>query len=276
MTAELRIPVLCYHSQIVTGADYADNGHMALASDLEMITDAGKRIVPLHWLGEWLDGQRDTNSLKDAVAISFDDGLLSDYQTVSHPEHGDLPGFLPLLEDFHNGPRGHQQPDLHATSFVIVSPQAQDDLDQRCHGNIGWQGCAAWAAADSHPLLAVENHSWDHNHETCSEAPGNRQGNFLAIDSFRLCQQEVRRASEELTRVLGRRPRLFAYPYGEYSDYLSREYLPRYGAELGLIAAFTTAGDYVRQSHNRWLLPRFVHGWHWRSPQVLADLLSAA
>ncbi len=43
----MRNIVLTYHSHHVVGADYARNDHVAMAIDLEIIGDAGFRIVSL-------------------------------------------------------------------------------------------------------------------------------------------------------------------------------------------------------------------------------------
>ena len=42
----MRVPVLAYHSNNISGNDYASNDHVALAEDLRMIQRSGLRIVP--------------------------------------------------------------------------------------------------------------------------------------------------------------------------------------------------------------------------------------
>lgn len=272
----MRIPVLCYHSQIISANNYCGNGHIALQQDLTQLTESGWRVVPLSWVVEWQRGERDDADLKQAVAISFDDGMLSDFSTVEHPEFGTLQGFLPILEAFQQSSLGNKQPQLHATAFVIVSDQARRDIDQACHGAIGWDKNKIWHDVKSHPLLSLENHSWDHNHETCNESAAYPQGTFSSVHNFDLCEHEVRRAAEHLRSQFGIQSRIFAYPYGQASHYISDQYLPQHSNSLGIEAAFTTAGEYVDQQQSPWLLPRFVHGYHWRSPADLAQLLSAS
>ena len=272
----MRIPVLCYHSQIISANDYRGNGHIALARDLQSITEQQWRIVPLSWVVEWQRGERDDADLKQALAISFDDGMLSDYQCVQHPEFGPLAGFLPILEAFHNGSTGHRQPHLHATSFVITSDRARRDIDRACNQGVGWDSNQVWQQLKQHPLISLENHSWDHNHETCNDSAAYPQGNFISVHNFDLCEHEVRQASLHLKTQHQISTRLFAYPYGQASHYISDEYLPQYGPNMGLKAAFTTAGEYVDQQQSPWLLPRFVHGYHWHSPHDLEQLLAQA
>ena len=43
----MRVPILTYHSNNISGNDYASNDHVALAADLRLIHDRGLRIVPL-------------------------------------------------------------------------------------------------------------------------------------------------------------------------------------------------------------------------------------
>lgn len=270
----MRIPVLCYHSQIVSADNYQHNGHRALAADLVQLTDLGWRVISLDQLLDW--HQNLAQLPERCVALSFDDGMASDFGPVEHPQFGTLPGFLPILEEFHNGPLGAQQPDLHASSFVIVSAQARRDIDQHCHDAIGWDHSPRWDNVRQHPLFSLENHSWDHNHEACNEAPGYPKGTFRSIHNRDLCAHEIDRASAWLRAFKGQPPHFFAYPYGEYSAYLSEDYLPKQGPALGLRAAFTTGGRCVSRDDSPWTLPRFVHGWHWKSPQQLAALLDAA
>jgi hypothetical protein len=66
---------------------------------------------------------------------------------------------------------------------------------------------------------------------------------------------------------------LFAYPYGETNDYLVRDYLPNRIAEHRLRAAFGTDPEPVTRESERWNLPRYVCGHHWRSADALAALL---
>jgi len=271
----MRIPVLCYHSQIITGNDYRHNGHRALAHDLDCIQSLGLRVVPLTWVAEWQRGERNDADLHQAVAISFDDGMSSDFRAVQHPEYGELAGFLPILEAFQDR-HAQQQEQLHATAFVIASDRARRDIDQACHDAIGWDDNSDWEQAAKHPLLSLENHSWDHNHETCNESPGYPQGNFHSIHNFDLCEFEIRRSSEYLKQRYAVSARLFAYPYGHTNPYLSEEYLPQHGPQMGLEAAFTTAGSYVERGQSRWLLPRFVHGFHWRDETEFAQLLQGS
>ena len=73
--------------------------------------------------------------------------------------------------------------------------------------------------------------------------------------------------------LTGRKPTLFAYPYGESSDYLRGDYLPNFEAQHELLAAFGTYQGRVTLDSSRWNLPRYVHRWHWKTPEQLRILL---
>lgn len=68
----------------------------------------------------------------------------------------------------------------------------------------------------------------------------------------------------------------FAYPYGETSDYLIHEYLPAQTANPFVLAAFGTQGGVMTEASNRWHLPRYVCGFHWKTPEAFAEVLRDA
>ena len=125
-------------------------------------------------------------------------------------------------------------------------------------------------------MIAIESHSWDHNHHTLARSAQReqRKGSFKPIDSHADADAEIRQASDWLdVHCPTRRTSLFAYPYGESNDYLVREYLPHYMHEHRLRAAFAVDAQPIEAGSNRWLLPRYVCGQHWDSPAALERLL---
>ena len=70
--------------------------------------------------------------------------------------------------------------------------------------------------------------------------------------------------------------RLFAYPYGETTEYLIEEYFPNYMPQHRMLAAFTTGGEYATRASNQWNIPRFMCGLHWKSPEGLEKILREA
>lgn len=267
----LRVPVLTYHAINIHGNDYATNDHVALASDLATIARLGYRIVPLHRVVDALDDPQ--LDLEDAVAISFDDGSWFDWHDLDHPACGPQRSFANILRDH----RARTGTFVHATSFVIASPAARAILDRTCMVGRGWWGDDWWPEAVREGLVAIESHSWDHNHDTLPETAQREQakGTFRTIDTHGDADAEIRAAADFIdAHCAPHRSTLFAYPYGESNDYLVEEYLPRSAHEHRVRAAFSTEAAPVTSDSNRWCLPRYVCGRDWRDPAELDSLLS--
>ncbi|MGE5089060.1 MAG: polysaccharide deacetylase family protein [Candidatus Levyibacteriota bacterium] len=273
----MRIPVLTYHSMAVNGNEYHDNDHVALGEDLRILTRLGYRIVSLDEVVTWRESpaRAPTNDRK-LVAISFDDGPDFDYHDLPHPTFGMQRSMLNLLHDFRDEAGTGAQPGLHATSFVIVSPEARRILDSTCMVGRDWWRDSWWEPAIRSGLLGIANHSWDHNHPTLA-APtsgGRGTGTFTTIDHFDAAEDQIARASRFLhARAENPAASLFAYPYGQANDYLIREYLPRHGERIGIRAAFACAPTPVTEASDPWNLPRYVNGSDWRSPGDFITML---
>lgn len=267
----MAIPILTYHAANVLGNDYANNDHVALADDLQLLQRLGLRIIGLDELVAWQRGGQAPGK-HACVALSFDDGTDFDFHDLPHPDFGMQRSFANILRD-------HQQQSrlpVSASAFVIASPEARRLLDQRGLIGKGWWNDDWWLPAQREGLLSIECHSWDHLHPDLDEVTqrDNRKGDFSYVDCFDDCEGQLRQAADYLaTRMEGRRPRYFAYPWGQSSDYLAEVYLPKFRSAHGFEAAFTTEPEAVTRAHSRWRLPRFVCGRDWRSPQQLADLL---
>ena len=268
----MRVPILTYHSNNVSGNDYANNDHVALASDLRAIARTGLRIVPLHRVVAALLGEIDASEVDDAVAITFDDGSWFDWHDIQHPTLGMQQGFAGILRAFAR----ETGASVHATSFVIVSPEARAMLDVTCLAGLGWWGDAWWPLAQHEGVISIESHSWDHNHDTLpiTAQREQRKGTFTAIDSYADADAQIRQAADWLDAYLApHRTTLFAYPYGESNAYLREEYLPRFAHEHRLRAAFGTTPSPVTRLSKRWNLPRYVCGKDWNSPLQLQRIL---
>ena len=267
----MRVPVLTYHSNNIHGNDYANNDHVALAQDLGTIARLGWRIVPLSKVVEGLDDPQ--LDLDDAVAITFDDGSWFDWHDLEHPSCGPQRSLANLLRDH----RARTGAFVHATSFVIASPAARVVLDRTCMVGRGWWTDEWWAAAAREGLVAIESHSYDHNHETLPETVqrDRRTGTFRTIDAWGDADAEIRAAADLIDRLCApHRTTLFAYPYGETNDYLVGEYFPKHGDEHRVRAAFTTEPAPVTREANRWALPRYVCGRDWRTADELTAVLA--
>jgi len=271
----MHIPVLTYHAMHVEGDSHADNDHVALREDLEVLQAGGWRVVPLARIVSALlePGQGDLP--ERAVGLSFDDGCWFDWYDLEHPRHGMQRSLANILRDFRDRHGEAAQPQLHATSFVIASAEARDALDRACMIGRGWWTDDWWAAAVAEGLIEIGNHSWDHRHARLPEAQrrGRDYGHFRDLDGEAECELQVEAAQAAIERAAGLRPRLFAYPYGEVPVMLADHYLPTHSQRHGLRAAFTTEPAPVTEGCDRWRLPRYVCGRDWRSGAELQALL---
>lgn len=273
----MRIPILTYHSANIAGSEYAANDHIALAADLRMIHARGWRIISLDQVVDLLDGHADGASAP-CLALTFDDGTDFDVRDIEFPGHGMQPGFITALRDF-QAETGERQPDLHATSFVIASPAAREAMDRLClfGGDVMREDW--WRSACESGLIGIGNHSWDHNHEVAPEdAPdGLPRGRFHVVDNAIRAHWQIARAQRYIAERVAPHPvRHFGYPYGDVSPFLRDEWLPANGHGIGLRAAYSTEGRAATPDDNRWALPRFVCGHHWRSPEQLRTILDEA
>jgi len=268
----MKVPILTYHATNIFGRDYASNNHVALADDLRTIARLGLRIVSAAQVVDVLLGEAAPSSVECAVALTCDDGSYFDWHDMEHPHFGPQRGFAGILRDF-SGATGRC---AHMTSFVIVSPAARAVLDVTCMAGRGWWRDDWWREAAREGVIAIENHSWDHNHATLPHTVQHeqRKGTFSTIASHVDADAEIRAAADWLDAHLAPcRSTLFAYPYGEWNDYLVREYFPHHGHEHRLRAAFTGEPHPVEANADRWLLPRYVCGHHWKTPAELERLL---
>jgi hypothetical protein len=271
------LAVLTYHSHNVFGTGYAGNDHVALAADLEMLQGMGAQIVPLEEIAALVRSPRRPRGAM-VVGISFDDGPVFDFADFDHPVHGRQRGFLPVLRDFRERHGAAAQPRLHATSFVIASPEARRAMERDPSAGYGfvqdWLSEDWWAPAVGSGLIGIGNHSWDHVHHSLatSAVSSNRRDDFTVVDNFADAELEIRAASQYIGARVRQPCTVFAFPFGHVNDYLVREYLPAHGPDFGLVAAFGTGG-LVSPDASPWSIPRVVCGHHWHSPAELRALL---
>ena len=264
------VPILTYHSQNICGNDTANNDHVALEADLHALHAAGRKVVTLDTLLDWVDGKADDHSVAKAVVLTFDDGCDFDVRDIEYPEHGLQRSFAGIMLDFLGCFHADERPALHATSFVIASAEARRQIDAGSLFGKGWMNHDWWGAVDAAGLIAIENHGWDHNHP---DLEGDSRGNFHTVDTHEQCLEQVVRAALEIERHTERRPAYFCYPFGESSDYIRDVFFPEFADQHRCRAALGTEAGVVTRETNRWNLPRFVCGRDWNSPQALVDLL---
>ena len=267
-----RLIILAWHSVNVLDNTHAGNDLVALSEDLVLLDRLGWVVLPL---AEAL-ARRAAGALPErAVVLTMDDGSIMDFHDFDHLTCGRqasvfkrVAGFAAALTD--------DSPHMpHVTSFVIASPEARDELDRVDYMSLGVWPDDWWAPANASGLMSIESHSWDHNHGSLARTAqrDNKRGDFRHIETEAECRAEVDQASDYIERRSGRRPRFFAYPYGQASDYLRREYLPMHGPSIGIEAALGCTPEPVDRGSDRWYLPRYICGRDWKSVADLELLL---
>lgn len=272
MPAVRGVPVLTYHAANILDNSYAGNDHLALATDLQSLQALGYQVVTLDAVLRWHQGDDGALPSAPCVALTFDDGSDFDARDLPHPSCGVQRSFLGILGD-HRATTGRT---AAATAFVIASPDARRQLDERSLIGRGWWSDDWWADAEAGGLISIGCHSWDHLHADLDRVAqaDNLKGDFARVGCLDDCRRQVRDAGAYIAGKLGgRRPAHFAYPWGQFSDVLANVYLPERQDEHGFAAAWTTEPRPVTRGENRWTLPRYVFGRDWRAPEALADLL---
>jgi hypothetical protein len=271
----LRVPVLTYHAVNIAGNDYATNDHVAFAADLRLIDDLGLRIVPLHWVVDRVLGD-ERRALEGCVALTCDDGSDFDFHDLDHPLHGPQRSLFNCMRDFADERGTAAQPDLHLTCFVIASAEARAHLDRNCLAGRGWMSDRWWRPALDSGRIAIENHSWDHNHAAVPQPgiDGMERGTFFPVDNRRRADAEIAAAARSIDALISpHRTSLFCYPYSHVNEYLRGEYFPRFGDAHGMRAAFGDGAVPVTPASDRWNLPRYICGHHWKTPDELRGIL---
>ena len=265
----MAIAVLAYHSQDIGGNDYRLNDHVALEEDLRQIAACGLPVVSAVSLASAMAARSPLP--ERALVLTCDDGAMLDFADCEVQGHGAQKSFHRIVTESGIGAGAGRM-----TSFVIADPQARATLERTCLDGAPWLGEDWWpqAIADGSWHLGV--HSWDHHHPTLARysALPPAVAEFRGVDNYAEADRQVRAAARYLqARAANPGDRLFAYPYGNWTDYLAGDYFPHHADEHGMLAAFTTEPEFVHAGSNRWRLPRFVCRLHWRSPEELAAIL---
>jgi hypothetical protein len=273
----IRMAILCYHSDRVLGNTHGTNDHLALEEDLRVINKEGFKIVPLRWLVEWFLGKRGCS--KNFVAITFDDGCNADWLDFDHPTHGFVKSFNRILKEF-QAEVGNEQPYLQASSFVIASPVARQLINNKSFPGWNLLNDHWWKAAEDSGMFKIYNHSWDHSHPAvdvvCQRK--NLKGTFACFETHEECQCEIEQAAGYIAqKIYPSWPDLFAYPYGESNDFIREEYFARCLTEHRTLAAFGAEGGHLSRQSPRWNLPRFISGGFlpggWQTADELKQIL---
>ena len=275
-----RIPILTYHALNIEGNNYLGNDHAAFREDLRLLTALGWQIIPLAEIVQLLIDPHAVWPVKCA-AITFDDGTNFDFEDLPHPSAGLQRSMLNIMRDFTIA-HPQAQPTMHATSFVIASKDARETMDRTCILGRGWMRDNWWPSAVASGFFHIANHSWDHCHDSLAHIVQRDQlkGTFAGVDNIADADAQIKVAAESIGRVAPNPGvSMFAFPYGIANPYLLEEYLPQQ-AETGggqfVRAAFSTEPAPVTRDTNRWWVPRYVCGHHWKSTDELKAILRDA
>ncbi len=266
-----QVPVLTYHAANISGNCYQSNDRIAFQSDLYTLHKLGFTIIPLHWLVDWLLGDRDLPSKdKPYVALSCDDGLDQDYLDGDYLQFGPQKSLYNLLKDFQLEVGVDQQPHAHLTAFVMADAEARKTIaEQSLQGqpllNDNW-----WREANNSPLFSIENHSWDHRHPAIYTQQQAQFSDVLTADEANL---QIIRAKQTIDYLANTNSQLFCYPWGQTNPFLVEDFLPTQGQRDGIKAAFTCEPKAVTKDSNPWMIPRFVCGPDWHSPIQFQQLV---
>jgi peptidoglycan/xylan/chitin deacetylase (PgdA/CDA1 family) len=262
--------VLLFHSQNISGNTSATNDHLALDESLAAVKAEGLPILPLMRLAEAIRARRFESLPPRSVYLAFDDGTDLDWEPFIHPEFGPQKPMAAILGQHRSLAARLFGKRIPAASFVIASPEARNQIARASGFPISehW-----WREAQASGALYVGSHGWDHVHPDVSAVqrrPHLRE-NFAAVSDKGEAQLQIDSAASYIRGRAGRgAARLFAYPYGQVSEYLAKEYLP---AQSEIRAAFTTEPMSIRGDEDVWRLPRYVCGHDWKSPSELMRVL---
>ncbi len=264
--------ILAFHSHSISGATYATNDHVALDESIALVQRL--RIPVLRLLDVVKELRRGAFATlpERFVCLTFDDGADYDWVDTRHAEQGMQPSMHSILRRHSRrliGPWWLRK--ACGTSFVIASPAARRDMEAALPVRLSdtW-----WPEAQASGLLDIGSHGWDHVHPAVSEMKSRPEliESFHKIDSGEEAQLQMDCAYEFIRRMTGSdSARLFAYPYGQVSEFIANEYLP---GQKHYWAAFTTEARPLHEDCNIWQLPRYVCGWNWKSAEELGKLLS--
>jgi Polysaccharide deacetylase len=273
---QTQVPVLTWHGYNIFGSTYATNDLVAFGEDLCTIAEVGFDIAPLVDVARWVRGERQ-NFERPTVALSCDDGTDFDWCDLAHPEHGPQMSFASTLRAF-RARDDRRYANAQLTSFVIASAVARKQIADGAMQAQDALNDLWWREANDSGLLSIESHGWDHNHPTVTPVVQReqRKGDFVVIETFAECDTHVRASANFIESKSGRRPKLFAYPWTQASDYMRREYMPTHAEAAGTIAAFGGTSDYIHRVSDPWHLPRFVFGPDWNSKEGLLRILEGS
>lgn len=267
--------VLTFHSHNISGGDWATNDHVALDRALALLERLRIPVLRLLDVARHLRAGRFSRLPERFACITFDDGSDYDWRDLDFPGHGPQRSMGAIL-------RAHSRKLLgllwtrraHATSFVIASAEARREIGATALGDAALMTDTWWRAAQRSGLMDLGTHGWNHVHPAVAEMASRPEliEHFDRIDNAQDAELQVRKAYEAIHAVAGGDAGLiFAYPYGQVSEYIARTYLP---GQARIVAAVSAVPAPVVRDTDPWLVPRYVCGPDFDSDESLQKLLA--
>lgn len=267
--------VLTFHSHNISGGDYATNDHVALDRTLGLLERLRIPVLRLLDVVRHLRAGTFSRLPGRFACITFDDGSDYDWRDLEFRGHGVQRSMGAIL-------RAHSRRLLglawlkraHATSFVIASPDARREIAKQALGDAALMTDTWWREAQRSGLMDLGTHGWNHVHPAVSEMASRPDlvERFDRIDAAADAELQVGKAFEAIRAAAGGDAGLvFAYPYGQVSEYLARTWLP---SQARIVAAVTAVPEPVTRDTDPWLVPRYVCGPDWNSDEGLEKLVS--
>ena len=269
--------VLTFHSHNISGNDYATNDHVALEATLAQLERAAVPVLRLLDVAKRLR-RGDFDRLPERFAcITFDDGTDYDWRDLTHPQHGPQRSMQAVL-------RAHSRRLLGlvwtrrtpATSFVIASSQARAQIAASALGDANLMGDGWWRDAQRSGLMDIGTHGWNHVHPAVSEmqAQPDLIERFDRVQTPAEAALQVDRAFDAIRNTAGGDAgRVFAYPYGQVSEYIATQHLP---SQENIVAAVGVEPKPVHAATDPWRIPRYVCGPDWSDEAGLEAILRTA
>lgn len=266
--------ILAFHSHNIDGNTYETNDHVALDASLALLAALGIPVLRLSDIVQALRSRTFPRLPERFAAITLDDGSDYDWKPLHHPVHGAQEPMGAIVRRHARSILGlFSRRKACATSFVIASPEARDQIvgpGKPYRLSDDW-----WREAQASGYFDIGCHGWNHVHPLVDEMK--RAPDLVeAFGNVRTPAEAGRQVTEAARFIRGKAgpgaARLFAYPYGQVSDYLADEWLP---AQDEVLAAFTTVDRPLEEGADLWRLPRYVCGWHWKSNDELRAIVSA-
>jgi len=268
--------ILTFHSHNISGGDFATNDHVALDRSLATLERLRVPVLRLVDVARRLRAKTFDTLPPRFACITFDDGSDYDWRDIAHPAHGPQ-------RSMHRVLRAHSTSLLglawlrraRATSFVIASPAARREISAAALGDASLMTDAWWRSAQRSGLLDIGTHGWNHVHPAASEMAARPEliERFDRIDNAEDAALQVDRAFDAIRAAAGGLAgSLFAYPYGQVSEYVAAHHLP---SQERILAAVAVDPRPVEADTDPWRIPRYVCGPDWKSEAELETLVAA-